>query len=341
LARPDQTLTRPELAVLMAASKMQLTEQIQEQTSLLQESCCDCYLEAYFPEQVRANYSLDLPGHPLAPAIKATVVSNKIINQAGCGFLSLDFDRDNSNILDNVSCYLTFDRVLDGDALRQTLYALDNKIAADKQYRLLMQLEKILAGFCRWAALRDKKIRPNDQTILCYKRYLTEYESYFKQHSEPFSGLLEQYRQEGIPDSIAQRMVLIGSLQDFPLIVSMTAEINRDFMTVLTLFNETSHYLGLDEIHEQLANRPLLDDWERKVTNDLQEDLKRLTGLAIKLILDNKTATCAEFFDLPAQKLKINRYRRMYQDIRNDISASLLPAIVLSKELERLVANDS
>ena len=154
LSRPGQIITRPELAVLMAASKMYLTQRIENQTALLHDECCDCYLQAYFPDQVNEHYKNDLSAHPLANEIKATVVSNKIINQAGCSFLSLDIDSENGNILDHVGCYLTFDRVLDGDALRQAIYALDNKMAADKQYHLLLQLEKTLAGFCRWALLQ-------------------------------------------------------------------------------------------------------------------------------------------------------------------------------------------
>ena len=118
LSRPGQIITRPELAVLMAASKMYLTQQIQDQAALLHDECCDCYLQAYFPDQVNEQYKNYLSAHPLASEIKATIVSNKIINQAGCSFLSLDIDSENANILDHVSCYLTFDRVLDGDALR-------------------------------------------------------------------------------------------------------------------------------------------------------------------------------------------------------------------------------
>jgi len=117
--------------VLMAASKMYLTQQIENQTALLQQECCHCYLESYFPEQIIAQYKDQLSNHPLANEIKATIVSNKIINQAGCGFLNLDIDNgigvDDSNMLDVVGCYLTFDRVLDGNALRQVVYALDNK----------------------------------------------------------------------------------------------------------------------------------------------------------------------------------------------------------------------
>ncbi|MDD1614672.1 MAG: NAD-glutamate dehydrogenase, partial [Methylococcaceae bacterium] len=55
LSRPGQIITRPELAVLMAASKMYLTRQIQDQTELLHDECCECYLLAYFPDQVNEH----------------------------------------------------------------------------------------------------------------------------------------------------------------------------------------------------------------------------------------------------------------------------------------------
>ena len=343
LSRPGQTITRPELAVLMAASKMYLTQQIQDQTALLHDECCECYLRAYFPVQIVEHYADYLSAHPLANEIKATIVSNKIINQAGSSFLSLDNDNENgnTNILDHVGCYLTFDRVLDGDALRQTIYALDNKIAADKQYHLLIQLENTLAGFCRWALLHGKKIRPNAQIINCYSRYLKDYESYFKQHDNiHYKKQLETYRQDGIPVELAQKVAFISSLDDFPFIVSLSGETTGDFITVLKLFNEITHYLGLYEIYNQLAKMPSHDYWERKVSTDIQVDMKRITGILIKNILLSKLSTCAEYFDLLTEKQKINRYRRIYQEITNVLPVNLLPYIVLTKELGKLVDDD-
>ncbi|MDO9423340.1 MAG: NAD-glutamate dehydrogenase [Methylobacter sp.] len=335
MSRPGQVITRPELAVLMAAGKMYLTQLIQEQSALLQEECCNCYLQAYFPELVSKQYPNYLSGHPLAAEIKATLISNKIINQAGCGFLSLDVDSE--NILDHVTCYLTFDRVLDGDALRQTISALDNNIAADEQYRLLMQLENTLAGFCRWALMQGRKIRPNEQTVDCYSRHLKDYEQYFKSEYIGFAEQLAQYRQDGIPDLLALRMAFISSLNDFPLIVSLSAETSQDFVATLKLFNESTRYLGLVEINEQLAKMPMHDYWERKVMNELQEDMKRVTGRVLKAILANKAETCADYFEQQDQKQKINRYRRIYQEINNRLPVNLFPYIALTKELENLV----
>lgn len=335
ISRPGKIITRPELAVLMAASKMYLTQLIQDQSTLLQEECCNCYMHAYFPELVSKQFPNHLAGHPLAHQIKATLVSNKIINQAGCGFLSLDVDSEIT--LDHVTCYLTFDRVLEGDALRQAISALDNNVAAELQYRLLMLLEKKLAGFCRWALIQERKIRPNEQTVDCYSQYLKDYEQYFNAEFTGVAEQLEQYRQEGIPEQLALHMVFIASLNDFPLIVSLAADTSQDFVATLKLFNEVSSYLGLEEINEQLTKMPMHDYWERKVLNELQEDMKRVTGRVIKDILANNVKTCADYFELQAQQHKINRYRRVYQEINSRLPVNLFPYIALTKELGHLV----
>ena len=339
LSRPGQIISRPELAVLMAASKMYLTQQIQDQTALLHDECCECYLRAYFPDQIVEQFANYLSTHPLADEIKATIVSNKIINQAGCGFLTLDSDSENTNILDYAGSYLAFDRVLEGDSLRQGIYALDNKMMADKQYHLLLQLEKKLAGFCRWALLHNKKIRPDAQTINCYSRYLKDFENYFNQQDSNFvKKQLEQYHQDGAPEELAQRMVFIASLDDFPFIVSLAAETATDFVTVFKLFNEITRYLGLDEIYDQLGKMPSHDYWEQKVSANLQADIKRIIGMMINNILIGKFSTCSEYFELPSERQKLNRYQRIYQEINTVLPVNLMPYIVLTKELERLVA---
>ncbi|MDP3878249.1 MAG: NAD-glutamate dehydrogenase [Methylobacter sp.] len=328
MSRPGLVITRPELAVLMAASKMYLTQLIQDKAAVLQEVCCSCYLQDYFPEQLGQHYAEHLSGHPLAVEIKATLVSNKIINQAGCSFLSAN--ENSENTLDYVTCYLTFDRVLDGDSVRQAIAALDNSLPAEQQYQLLLQLENTLAGFCRWALLQGRKIRPDVQTIACYRRHLNDYRQYFNvDFSEPL--------QDGIPQALALNMAFLTRLNDFPFIVSLAADTAQDFVATLKLFNEISGYLDVDKVSEQLANMPLHDVWERKVVNEVQEDIKRLIGQVVKAIQADQTETCADYFSLPDQAPKINRYRRIYQDVNNRLPVNVLPYIILTKELARLV----
>ena len=142
----------------MSAGKMYLTEQIQSQTEMLRNEFCGGYLQAYFPAEFTDLYKQHLSSHPLADEITATMISNYLINQAGCGFLSQDDDMENGGTLAYVKCYLTFDRVLEAQELRKALYALDNTLPTNLQYRLLLQIENTLSEFSRWAVLHHKSI---------------------------------------------------------------------------------------------------------------------------------------------------------------------------------------
>jgi glutamate dehydrogenase len=302
-------------------------------------------LSAYFPTRIREHYQQHLTEHPLAHAIKATVVSNKIINQAGCGFLSLNGDNGHANILDSVNCYLTFDRVLHGDALRQAVHALDNQIAADKQYQLLLQLENILADLCRWTLAQGKKIRPNAQTIACYSQHLKDYEHYFTQRAyietEQYQAQLLQYRQDGIPDELAQQMVFISNLKDFPFVVALATETQRDVATILQGLEDVEGFLGLSAIYKQLAILPKHEYWQRKVADQVESDIQAVMGKLLKNILQTKAVSCADYFELFTDKQKIDRYRQMYQEVITVLPVNLLPYIALIRVMQRLVESNN
>jgi len=89
-----------------------------------------------------------------------------------------------------------------------------------------------------------------------------------------------------------------------------------------------------------LAKIPMHDVWERKALNELQEDIKRMTGRGVKAILASKVETCIDYFGQPNQQHKISRYRRVYQEINSGLPVNLFPYIALVKELEILVDGD-
>jgi glutamate dehydrogenase len=330
LARPGAKLSRPELAVLTAACKRLLTQQLQDQQTFISAECCAQYLQAYFPEQIVLSYKDALSSHPLANAIKATVVSNRIINQAGCAFLTFVPESGNSAIIDAVGAYLTYDLLLDGQALRQSIYALDNVIAAETQYALLLQLETALGDFCRWHVSHGKPLRPERQTVDRYGAYLQQYRTYCAQQTE-------QQEPDGIPGELAQRLATIATLRDFPLIVKLTEESGETLGKMLALFNETADYLGLRQVRERLAQIPLHDRWERKALSNLQESLNAVTGRLVVDRLQSGAGTCAEYFNAAARLQKYQRYKHVCQETYNALPANLLPYTVLSKELENLL----
>ena len=82
-----QGLTRPELAVLLAYSKMTLDDELlasdlPDAPQLVED------LYAYFPPSLRERLGPQIPTHPLRREITATVVTNDLVNRVGITFVS-------------------------------------------------------------------------------------------------------------------------------------------------------------------------------------------------------------------------------------------------------------
>lgn len=329
-ARPGQLITRPELAVLMSASKMYLTGQIQNQTDILRDGCCGAYLQAYFPSAFTEQYKQHLTSHPLANEIKATVISNYIVNQAGCGFLSQDDDIENGNTLGYVKCYLTFDRVLRAGNLRQAIYALDNTLAANLQYQLLLQIENTLSEFSHWAVLHHKPISPDAETINSYRAYLNIYADYSsRQAGENPSEKSGSAEHACIPLELAEKLAFIAELKDFPFMVSLAVTTQQDLIILLKLWADISQTFGLSEIEQQLGKLPRRDYWVKTVCNTLQADIHRFSAKLVSNILASPSQNCADYIDRHIDKPKLKYYKRIYLENHKITPVNLLAYITL------------
>lgn len=329
-ARPGQTLTRPELAVLMSAGKMHLTEQIQNQLELLQSDCCGGYLQAYFPSEFTERYRQHLASHPLADEIKATMISNYLVNQAGCGFLSQDDDGENGSTLAYVKCYLTFDRVLQAPALRAAIHRLDNTVPAHLQYQLLLQIENTLCDFSRWAVLHHKSICPDTETVESYTLYLNVYADYLKrQNSEIQPNQTNIPAADGFPVELMEKLALIPKLKNFPFMVSLATSTRQDLIAVVKLLNDINESFGLNEIEQQLAEIPRRDYWVKTVCNTLQMDIHRFSAKLVDNILNSRTQNCADYIRQYINKAQLKYYRKIYLENQKMAPVNLLAYVTL------------
>ncbi|MEN8259253.1 MAG: NAD-glutamate dehydrogenase domain-containing protein [Pseudomonadota bacterium] len=340
-ARYGQNLTRPELAILMAYGKMYLFEALLEDAEFLSESYCRKFLSDYFPEEIRQHYGSHLDGHPLAKEIKATVIANKIINQAGCAFLTWGMNEGDSDIVDWVGTYLTFDRVLAGEELRRHLFSLDNVVPSARQYALLLDLEKTLSRFCHWAMGHGKRIQPNIDTLERYTEFLAQYECYLEGvetggGNEAFLAELTRYREDGFTETQARRMALLPRLEDFPRLVELTLESKGEFAEVVQLNDVVTAYLGLKHILAILAEIPARDYWERSVKMGLVERIKSAVSKLTVQVSRTSARDVSEFVgeSLPSRVLR--RYQRIHQQISEMPPANLLPFAALCGELDAL-----
>ena len=81
-----QGLTSPELAVLLAYSKMWLSDELVD-SDLPEDPWVASALQRYFPPLLREKFAQTIPRHPLKREIIATHVLNRMVNRVGPTFV--------------------------------------------------------------------------------------------------------------------------------------------------------------------------------------------------------------------------------------------------------------
>ena len=329
LARAGQGLTRPELAVLMAYSKLALKRALLEAPKFLEGEWSKDYLTAYFPESVRSRYSDHLKDHPLAREITVAMICNKVIDQAGGGFLLWTSELDSRLLIEAVGVYLAFDQILQGGRWRDAVYALDGKMATSHQYEYLLQLEHALAFLCRWALERGRRLLPDKDVINKWRADLLQYLDHFSESAE-FAVLSSV-----APD--ASRQLFLNRLRDFPLLAELSRTSRETMRVVVELFDEVVELLGLRQIATLLGEVKARDLWERRLQAALDDRFRAAAARLASMELRIGSHELAAFFRQLGMESRFDKFQRLRAELIEASPATLAPFAALGAELDLLI----
>lgn len=174
LARQDRCLTRPELTVLLARTKLAVKSVLAAvgDRSVL-AVFRDLYL-AYFPEQIRSRFPDAVMRHPLATEITASQIANAVIDRAGATFLSWADDVNPDQVARAVSMYHLFDRALELDNLRARLRAKGG-VGPDTELQGLVSIEDALALLCRWGLRQSHRWVADEDAVVRWRCAWVDY----------------------------------------------------------------------------------------------------------------------------------------------------------------------
>ncbi|WP_456404775.1 NAD-glutamate dehydrogenase domain-containing protein [Hydrogenimonas sp.] len=142
-------IVRPVLGTLLSYTKIFLKHLLLE-SDFLDEAFAQEYLLKYFPKTFAAIYEDEILSHPLKREISATVIANRIINNAGITFIS-DFDElGREKMVSKVKSYLICNQLFGSNDIRYEIFRHDYTLDAEKQYAMLFEIENTLAFSISW-----------------------------------------------------------------------------------------------------------------------------------------------------------------------------------------------
>ena len=148
IALAGKGLTRPELAVLLAYSKMALYKDIVE-SDLADDAYFAGDLKRYFPKAMQGDFAGAIASHPLKREIICTVITNSLVNRAGLSF-AFDLSRDLGASLRDVAAAYSVVRDMFGlRALWHEIEAAPLAAQADMFAAIQRFLERTVAWLLR------------------------------------------------------------------------------------------------------------------------------------------------------------------------------------------------
>jgi len=142
-------LTSPENAVLIAYSKMTLSQRI-EVSTLPDEPWYQRTLADYFPKAIADRFADDLAGHPLRREIITTSVVNDMINRAGTTFVHRAVEETGADVGQIARAYSIVRAVFDLPSLWRDIEGLDNQVPTKAQHAGYAEMRRLIDRATRW-----------------------------------------------------------------------------------------------------------------------------------------------------------------------------------------------
>jgi glutamate dehydrogenase len=275
-------LTRPELAVLLAYSKMSLdAELLASDLPDAPELAAD--LRDYFPPALHERFAAQIGAHPLCREITATVVTNDLVNRAGITFIHDMRARTGRSAPEAARGYRIVREAFDLPALWAGIEALDNKVAARVQTGMLLDIAALLEHAVVWL-LRNNRLDLGAEIARLgpSTRALSEMVADLLPPRD--RSLVEErasrFAAAGVPQALARRIGGIAFLQPALEIADLAERTATPLERAARAYYGAGDRFALDDMRAAAQRLPAETAWQKQ---------------AVETVIDDSFALQAEF----------------------------------------------
>jgi glutamate dehydrogenase len=272
-----QALTRPELAVLTAYSKLELFDEIVA-SAAPDDAFFKQTLVRYFPAPL-AKFEADMQRHRLRREIVSTILSNEIINMCGPTFPER---LRQSARCDTAAMVLAFEasrQIFRLDQAWDAVSALDLKIPAEAQASLYQEISTVLRRQTFWLARRA--VRPGSTVEALIAAYRPAADtlraigdsvlSRFEQSR--LEGRVQTFVSLGAPEAMARNVALLRPLVATADIGDLARQAGWSEPAMATLYHQVGAAFDFDRLRAGAGAVPSADHFDRLAVRRLIEDL--------------------------------------------------------------------
>ena len=342
-----QGLTSPELAVLLAYTKLELQHAL-----VASDVPDDPYLHddfvAYFPSDLRAGYDAAMASHPLRREIVATVTANAVVNRAGISFLSRLTDETGMPLPLLARAHVIARDVHDASATWSAIDALDLTCSAATQDEMFLTVRRLVERAARWLVRHAdgltlgptiEEFGPGVRAVVAALPVLLTDTA-----TAALTAEVERLQTLGVPEVLARRVAGSEAAVAALPAVELAQRLGTDPLVVARMQFVVNDRLALDPLREHVAALPRADRWQTEARAALRDDLSESQHALTEAIVretdaaaapDDRVATW-----LTARAADVGRFRQVVADVEAAGGFDLAALAVARRALRELAGLD-
>ena len=338
-------LTRPELSVLVAYSKMLLKEQL-----LTPEITDDPFLSQllveYFPQQLQKKYSDRMVDHPLRAEIIATSLANELVNDLGLNFVQRMQDETGASVAEAAICYTMAREVFGLAGLTKNITSLNGIIPAIVQGEMLHQIRRNMRRACRWFLRHRNRGQSIQQTVEFFGPVFADLKANVHNYmvQEEVEGIRHEIAaliKEGVTEEVATNVVNMSTLFS-ALDIAQIAELEtKPVALVAQIYFKLGANVELHWFLDQISAQPVANHWQALARAAFREELDWQQRSLSSVVLRSCTETCdadtiiAQWID--SNQGLLERWFHMLADFKTSQSHEFAKFSVALRELNLLI----
>jgi glutamate dehydrogenase len=271
-------LTSPELALLLAHTKISAAEDILAST-LPDDPYLRRVLDAYFPAPLRARFADRMTTHRLRREIITTSVVNEMIDTSGTTFLFRLIEETGASVPDLTRAWLVVREVFDMSAFWHQVEALEGaRVGIGAQIALLLEGRKLTERAARWLLHNRRPPFDIEATVGFFADGVRTVRAGMPKllTGRDLAGYEERrgsYLDLGVPLDLAERVAAMVPAYSAFDIVQVAASAGRGIEETAEAYFDLADRLQINRLRDRITALPREDRWSTMARAALRDDL--------------------------------------------------------------------
>ncbi len=328
--RSGDGFTRPELAILLAYTKMGLYRRILE-TDFPDEPYFQHYLVDYFPQQLRERYADRMHKHPLRREIIATQFTNTVVDLLGITFVHRTIRDTGATPIQVIRAALLALEIVDVKHFLTRLAEFDALLPSDGLYDAQREMITAVENVVNWMLLTDVDLSSIADFVKIYREPLSALRRELGdllpgQQLGRFKGFLEKAREVGFPEDVALEVASFDWVPSGLGVIDTGRRAGLGLEEAARRYYELGERFSLGWLRDNLRRISSGDKWETIALVGLIMDLRQVQ---LDMVLSNQ-----EFPSVDGGL--VHRYDTALAEIRTTDGLSLASGDVLARMLSQM-----